>query len=63
MIRLIVLLASIGPPLLVLGYGIAKARGTWKSEAIWNAYFVGAVSGIAAIASESLSVTCSRCSR
>jgi protease PrsW len=52
MIRFIVLLAAISPPLLVLGYGIAKARGSWKSEAVWNAYFVGAVSGIAALALE-----------
>jgi RsiW-degrading membrane proteinase PrsW (M82 family) len=52
MIRFIVLLAAIGPPLLVLGYGIAKARGTWKAEPVWNAYFIGAVSAIAASALE-----------
>jgi len=52
MIRFVVLLAAISPPLLVLGYGIAKARGTWKSEALWNAYFVGGFSAIAAIALE-----------
>jgi RsiW-degrading membrane proteinase PrsW (M82 family) len=52
MIRLVILLAAIGPPLLILGYGIAKARGTWNSEAILNAYLIGAVSALAAIACE-----------
>jgi RsiW-degrading membrane proteinase PrsW (M82 family) len=52
MIRFVILLAAIGPPLLILGYGIAKARGTWKSEAMWNAYFLGAMGAIAAMAFE-----------
>jgi protease PrsW len=52
MIRCVILLAAIFPPLLILGYGIAKARGTWNSEAMLNAYFLGAVGAIAAIACE-----------
>ena len=50
--RFVILVAAITPPLLILGYGIAKARGTWYSEATWNAFFVGAVSAMAAIACE-----------
>jgi RsiW-degrading membrane proteinase PrsW (M82 family) len=34
--------------LIVLGYGIAKARSTWRCEAIWSAYFLGAVGAIVA---------------
>jgi RsiW-degrading membrane proteinase PrsW (M82 family) len=52
MIRVVILLAAITPPLLILGYGIAKARGSWNSEATWNAFMVGAVSALAAIACE-----------
>jgi protease PrsW len=52
MIRFVILLAATSPPLLILSYGIAKARGGWNSEATWNAFFVGAVSAFAAIACE-----------
>jgi RsiW-degrading membrane proteinase PrsW (M82 family) len=52
MIRFVILLAAIVPPLLILGYGIAKARASWKSEAIFNAYFLGAVGAIAAMGLE-----------
>ena len=52
MVRLLILLAAITPPLIILSYGIAKARGTWRSEATWNAFLVGAVSAIAAIGCE-----------
>ena len=52
MLRVIIVFVAIVPPLLVLGYGIAKARGSWRSEAIWNAFFVGAVSALVAIACE-----------
>ena len=52
MIRFVILLAAILPPLLILGYGIAKARARWNSEAILNAYFLGAVGAIAAMACE-----------
>jgi hypothetical protein len=42
MVRIVIVLAAIIPALLVLGYGIAKARGSWRSEAMWSAFFVGA---------------------
>lgn len=48
-VRLLILLAAVVPPLLVLGYGIAKGRGSVRSEATWNAFFVGAMSAIAAV--------------
>jgi protease PrsW len=47
MVRLVILLAAIIPPLIILSYGIAKTRGSWKSEATWNAFLVGSVSAIA----------------
>ncbi|MFY9956206.1 hypothetical protein [Bradyrhizobium sp.] len=52
MTRFLIVLAAIVPSLLMLGYGIAKARGTWNSEATLNAYVLGAVSAIAAVACE-----------
>jgi len=52
MIRFVILAAAIAPPLFILGYGIAKARGTWKSEAMWNAFLAGAVGALAAVACE-----------
>jgi RsiW-degrading membrane proteinase PrsW (M82 family) len=52
MLRIVIVLAAIIPALLVLGYGIAKARGSWRSEAMWSAFFVGAVSALAALACE-----------
>jgi protease PrsW len=48
MVRLVILFAAIVPPLLMLSYGIAKARASWRSEAIWNAFFLGAVGALAA---------------
>jgi hypothetical protein len=50
--KFIVLLAAITPPLVILAYGIAKARDDWKSEATWNAFLIGAVSALAALAIE-----------
>jgi RsiW-degrading membrane proteinase PrsW (M82 family) len=50
--KFIVLLAAITPPLVILAYGIAKARDSWKSEATWNAFLIGAVSALAAVAIE-----------
>jgi RsiW-degrading membrane proteinase PrsW (M82 family) len=50
--KFVVLLAAITPPLILLAYGIGKARASWRSEAIWNAFLVGAVSAFAAIAVE-----------
>jgi len=50
--KFIVLLAAIAPPLLLLSYGIGKARASWRSEAIWNAFLIGAVSAIALVTIE-----------
>ncbi len=50
--KFFVLLAAITPPLILLAYGIGKARASWNSEAIWNAFLVGAVSAFAAVAVE-----------
>ena len=50
--RFVILLAAVVPPLLILGYGIAKARASWNSEAMLSAYFLGAVSAIAAMMCE-----------
>ena len=52
MVRVLILLAAVSPPLLILSYGIAKARGSWNSEAMWNAFGIGAVGAIAALACE-----------
>jgi RsiW-degrading membrane proteinase PrsW (M82 family) len=51
-VRLIIVLAAIVPPLLVVSYGIAKARANWRCEAVWNAFFLGALSALAAVAIE-----------
>lgn len=50
--KFIVLLAAIAPPLLILSYGIGKARASWRSEAIWNAFLIGAVGALAAVTIE-----------
>lgn len=50
--KFVVLLAAIAPPLLLLSYGIGKARASWRSEAIWNAFLIGAVSAVALAAFE-----------
>jgi RsiW-degrading membrane proteinase PrsW (M82 family) len=52
MIRIVILAAAIVPPLLILRFGIAKIGGSWRSEAIWNAFLLGAVSAFAAGACE-----------
>jgi protease PrsW len=52
MIRFVMLLAAMLPPLSILGYAIAKARARWNSEAIPKAFLLGAVSTIAAMACE-----------
>jgi RsiW-degrading membrane proteinase PrsW (M82 family) len=52
MIKPFILAAAIVPSLIILGYGIAKARSAWRCEAIWSAYFFGAFGAIAATACE-----------
>ena len=52
MIKPLILAAAIVPALAMLGYGIAKARDTWKCEATWSAYVLGALGAIAAALGE-----------
>ena len=53
MVRFVILLAAITPPLIILELrNRAKRAATWRSEATWNAFLVGAVSAIAAIGCE-----------
>jgi protease PrsW len=47
-VRLFILIAAIIPPLLMVGYAVAKTRASWRSEAMWNAFFIGAVGAVAA---------------
>jgi protease PrsW len=52
--RIIIVSAAIIPPLLVLAYGIAKGRGSWRARFVWTAFFAGAASAIAALGCEFL---------
>ena len=52
MIKPVILAAAIVPSFIILAYGICKARGSFRSEATWNALVLGAVSAFAAIACE-----------
>jgi protease PrsW len=42
-IRIVILAAAIAPPLVILAYGATKITGNWRSEAIWSAFFLGAI--------------------
>lgn len=44
--RLFILAAAVVPALLVISYGVAKARGNWSSEPLWNAFLMGGVAAI-----------------
>ncbi|MGZ5840350.1 MAG: PrsW family glutamic-type intramembrane protease [Xanthobacteraceae bacterium] len=46
--RAVIVLAAFLPPVLMLTYGIAKGRDSWRSESMWTAVCIGAVSAIAA---------------
>src|SRR5580692_2315114 len=52
MSRYLIVLAAVAPSLLMLSYAIAKTRGSWRSEAMWHAFFVGALSALAAVGIE-----------
>jgi RsiW-degrading membrane proteinase PrsW (M82 family) len=52
MSRFLIVLAAVAPSLLMLSYAIAKTRGSWRSEAMWHAFFVGALSALAAVGVE-----------
>jgi RsiW-degrading membrane proteinase PrsW (M82 family) len=51
-IRIFILAAAIAPSLLMLSYFIRKAAASWHSEALWSAFFLGAVSVIGALGIE-----------
>jgi protease PrsW len=46
--RAAIFLAAVVPALLLIAYGIAKTRASWANEALWTAFFVGAVGALAA---------------
>lgn len=50
------MLASLGPPLLLVAYGVFKARETWGSPALWIGFLAGACAAVAAAPLELLMV-------
>ncbi len=52
MIRIVILIVAIMPSLLILGYWTKKADVSWRSEAIWSAFCLGAFSTFAALGTE-----------
>jgi RsiW-degrading membrane proteinase PrsW (M82 family) len=50
--RLAVLAAAIAPALVLLGYGVAKGRGSWQNHALWTAFLAGAAVAIAPLAAQ-----------
>jgi RsiW-degrading membrane proteinase PrsW (M82 family) len=49
MVRFAIFLAAVTPGLLVLAYGVTKTRSSWRSEALWTAFFLGGLGVIGAI--------------
>src|SRR5262245_44388916 len=54
MLRIVLVSAVIIPPLLVLGYAIAKGRGTWRAGIVWGAVAGGTLGAIVALGCEYL---------
>lgn len=52
--RLAVFVAAVAPALALLGYGVAKGRGSWHNDALWNAFFAGALCALAAVVCEAV---------
>lgn len=52
MIRIVILAAAIAPSLLILSCWIRKTGASWQSEALWSAFFLGAVSTFGAMGIE-----------
>jgi protease PrsW len=48
MIRIVILAAAIAPSLMILHYWTNKVSGSWRSEAVWSAFVLGAVGAIGA---------------
>jgi protease PrsW len=47
--RFAIVSVSIAPGLLVLAYGVTKTRSSWKNEALWTAFLLGALGTIGAL--------------
>jgi RsiW-degrading membrane proteinase PrsW (M82 family) len=45
-------MAAIAPPLVILAYGATKITGSWKPEAVWSAFFLGAFGTFGALGIE-----------
>jgi protease PrsW len=50
--RFAVLAAAITPALVLLGYGVAKGRGTWQNHALWTAFLAGAAVAVLPLAGQ-----------
>ena len=48
MIRIVIFVAAVAPPLMILSYWTGKVSGSWRSEAVWSAFFLGAVGTVGA---------------
>jgi protease PrsW len=48
MIRIVIFVAAVAPPLMILSYWTGKVSGSWRSEAVWSAFFLGAVGAVGA---------------
>jgi protease PrsW len=47
--RFAILATAIAPGIFVLTYGVIKTNSDWKNEALWTAFFLGAISTFAVI--------------
>jgi RsiW-degrading membrane proteinase PrsW (M82 family) len=52
MIRMVILAAAIAPSLVIVAYWTTKVTGTWRSEAIWSAFCLGAFGTFGALGIE-----------
>lgn len=50
--RVAVLAAAITPALVLLGYGVAKGRGSWQNHALWTAFLAGAALALGPLAAQ-----------
>ena len=46
------IVASLGPPLLLIGYGVFKARESWLNPALWCAFITGMIGALLAVGIE-----------
>jgi RsiW-degrading membrane proteinase PrsW (M82 family) len=52
--RLVILVCALAPSLVLLQYGIAKARARWDDAMIWETYFAGGMAALLALLAEHL---------